>query len=170
LTIDYTPLFNFAKLIIKQRKMMISNSFKTTSVIFVFSLLIICSCSQNQSKNITMDKQKETICSDDCTAKNKTEQMSCKLTSPELQKRKETVIASLKQQILEKKELQSGYAFRFSGTDEVLDELTEFIKTERECCDFFTFAISVSGDKSEAWLELTGADGVKDFIRAELGF
>lgn len=133
-------------------------------------MLTVCACSQTQSKKTAMKQEKETICSDDCTAKNKTEQMSCKLTSPELQKRKETVIASLKQQIIEKKELQNGYAFKFLGTDEVLDELTEFIKTERACCDFFTFAISVSGDKSEAWLELTGADGVKDFMTAELGF
>ena len=144
---------------------MISNSFKAVTI----SILLICGCSQNQSKRPTMNKQKETICSDDCKAKNKTSQISCKLTSPELQKRKETVIASLKQQILIKKELQNGYAFKFQGTDKVLDELTEFIKTERECCDFFTFAISVSGDKSEAWLELTGADGAKDFIISELG-
>ena len=149
---------------------MIRNSSKTTSIVLMCSLLTICGCSQNQSKDTTMNKQKETICSDDCTAKNKTGQMSCKLTSPELQKRKETVIVSLKQQVLEKRELQNGYAFKFLGTNEILDELTEFIKTERECCDFFTFAISISGDKSEAWLELTGADGAKEFIISELGF
>lgn len=116
-----------------------------------------------------MNKEKETVCSDDCTAKNKTGQMSCKLTTPELRERKETVIASLKQQIIEKKELENGFAFKFLGTDSILDELTEFIKTERECCDFFTFGLSISGDKSEAWLELTGADGAKDFIISELG-
>jgi hypothetical protein len=46
---------------------------------------------------------------------------------------------------------------------------SEFIKTERECCDFFTFNLSISGDKSETWLELTGAEGAKDFISTELG-
>lgn len=46
----------------------------------------------------------------------------------------------------------------------------EFIKTERECCDFFIFGLSVSGDKIQIWLELTGAAGAKDFITAELGF
>lgn len=101
--------------------------------------------------------------------KIKTDKFSCKLTTPELQKRKESVIASLKTQILSRKELQNGYAFRFAGTDTVLDELTEFIKTERTCCDFFTFKLSVKGDKSEAWLELVGAEGVKDFITMELG-
>jgi hypothetical protein len=51
----------------------------------------------------------------------------------------------------------------------MLDELTEFIKTERECCDFFVFNLSISGDKSEAWLELTGEEGAKNFIESELG-
>ncbi len=37
----------------------------------------------------------------------------------------------------------------------MVDELTEFIKTERECCDFFTFNLAISGDKREVWLELT---------------
>lgn len=85
-----------------------------------------------------------------------------------MQERKLTVLASLKKQIIERKELPNGYAFRFDGSDNVLDELTEFIKTERECCSFFTFNLSVSGDKSELWLELTGVEGAKDFITQEL--
>ena len=46
--------------------------------------------------------------------------------------------------------------------------LAEFIKTERRCCEFFVFGLSVSGDKSEIWLELTGPEGTKDFISSEL--
>jgi hypothetical protein len=67
------------------------------------------------------------------------------------------------------KSISYSCAFKFPGTDKVLDELTKFIKTERECCDFFTFNLSISGDKSKAWLELTGIDGAKDFISTELG-
>lgn len=78
------------------------------------------------------------------------------------------MLESLRKQVLEKKELKNGYAFKFKGTDEMLDELTEFIKTERECCNFFTFNLSVGGDKTEIWLELTGAENVKDFIKTEL--
>lgn len=147
---------------------MTGNLYKATTALGLL-LLTMCNCSQNQSKKTAMNKPGEAVCSDDCTAGNPAGRMSCKLTSPELQKRKETVIAGLKQQILDKRELPNGYAFKFTGADKVLDELTEFIKTERECCDFFTFAMSVSGDKSEAWLELTGADGVKEFIISELG-
>lgn len=94
----------------------------------------------------------------------------CKLTSKELRERKETIIASLKKQILEKKELSNGYAFKFAGTDNVIDELSEFVKSERSCCNFFTFGLSYSGDGKEAWLNLTGPEGTKDFIRTELGF
>lgn len=135
--------------------------------------LTACNNSDKGTTNkSTMTADKETTTStfsDNCKAKNKINELSCKLTTPELQKRKETVIASLKQKVLDKKELTNSYAYKFSGTDEILDELTEFIKTERTCCDFFTFGLSVSGDKSEAWLELTGVDGAKDFITAELG-
>lgn len=107
-------------------------------------------------------------CSATCTGGQATE-LVCTLTSAELRERKETVLASLRRQVLEKRELSDGYAFRFAGSDEVLDELLEFIKTERTCCAFFTFGLSVSGDGREAWLQMTGAQGVKYFIEVELG-
>ncbi len=94
--------------------------------------------------------------------------IACRLTTPELQERKRTVIASLQKQLLESKELPSGYAYRFEGTDETLDELTAFIKTERLCCDFFSFSLSVQPDRN-VWLALTGPEGAKDFIVAEIG-
>lgn len=127
--------------------------------------LILSGC----KNELGADKLSFSLCSDECKAKSANGVMACKLTSPELQKRKETVLASLKSQLTGRKELKEGYAFKFPGTDKMVDELVEFIKTERECCDFFTFNLSISGDKSEAWLELTGAEGVKDFIAAELG-
>ena len=96
--------------------------------------------------------------------------LACKLTTPELQQRRATVIESLRKQILETKELGNGYAFKFHGTDTMIDELTTFIKTERECCDFFTFTMTISGDKNSVWLELKGPDGTKEFITSELGF
>lgn len=98
-----------------------------------------------------------------------TMQLSCKLTSPELRKRKETVIAELKQLLIEKNELTDGYAFKFKGDDQTIDKLTEFVKSERQCCDFFIFDISMSGDKSNAWLKLTGPKDAKEFITTQLG-
>lgn len=104
-----------------------------------------------------------------CQATNSKTALTCKLMPEELRLRKETVLKSLKEKVLEKKELKDGYAFRFAGTDENLEELMSFIKAERECCDFFIFNLSISGDKSEVWLALTGVEGAKDFVTEELG-
>ncbi len=93
-------------------------------------------------------------------------ELACKLTSPELRKRKDEVIASLKSKILEKQEIKEGYRYKFNGSDEIIDELAEFVKTERQCCDFFDFDLSISGD--EAWLSITGPEGTKQFIKDEL--
>lgn len=95
--------------------------------------------------------------------------MVCKHTTAELNERKATVLASLKGKMVEYKELEDGYTFRFDGSDAMLDELHSFIQTERQCCSFFTFGLTVSGDPSTAWLSLTGPEGVKDVIHDELG-
>lgn len=76
-----------------------------------------------------------------CSGFSQTEQtdnhtIACKLSEKEQSARKELVLTKLKKSILEKQELDSGYAFRFPGNDQMLDDLTAFIKSERECCSF----------------------------------
>ena len=130
----------------------------------IYSLLILItlttlSC-QDKSKKMTTNQ----------VIPNKTMiAPSCKLTTSELQQLKSTVIGRLKKQVIQTKELANGFAFKFTGTDQMLDELIEYIKTERRCCDFFTFNLSIKGDQSEIWLELSGAEGTKDFLKSELG-
>ena len=124
--------------------------------IAAFAFCLLCSCNKTQYGS-------------SYTAKNAKTELTCKLMPEELRQRKETVLQSLKSKLLDRRELPNGYAFKFPGNDEVVDELIEFIKTERECCDFFVFTLSVSGDKSESWLHMTGVEGAKDFITEELG-
>ena len=92
--------------------------------------------------------------------------LTCKLTSPELQTRKMQVIAALKSKVLVSREVHNGYEYKFESTDKMLDQLTEFIKSERLCCDFFDFTISIK--KETVWLLISGPEGAKDFIRKEL--
>ena len=99
---------------------------------------------------------------------NKQNVLTCSLSTPQLQKRKQTVSASLKENVLRREELSNGYAYQFRGTDEVLDEILIFIKTERQCCTFFEFNLSVHREGS-VWLELRGPNGAKKFIDAEVG-
>jgi hypothetical protein len=135
--------------------------------LIIVAALTLVGCN-NIPETKMADNKTDTSCESRYQAKNKSTELSCKLSSPELKERKATVLTSLRKKVIEKKELANGYAFRFEGSDKTLDELFEFIKTERECCDFFTFNLSISGDKSEAWLELTGVDGAKDFVTNEL--
>lgn len=96
--------------------------------------------------------------------------LSCKLTTPELQQRKKTVIAELKNQVLEKVETDRGFKYKFEGSDKMLDLLNSFIKTERLCCDFFVFTLTASSDTKYSWLELSGPERTKDFIKHEIDF
>lgn len=127
---------------------------------------------QNDSYMTKNNEHKASSCGSGCQEQEEhgSVQLSCQLTSVELQKRKTTVLANLKEKMLSKEEIENGYVFKFSGSDELLDELIEFVKTERTCCNFFKFNLSISGDKSETWLELTGPKGAKQFIVTELGF
>ncbi|MDR2272066.1 MAG: hypothetical protein LBF27_14265 [Sphingobacterium sp.] len=134
--------------------------------IFIISLLALSIRGKSQDR----ETKNLTSCTESCSDKCSTKTLACKLTSPELQKRKETVIASLKKQVIKKNEIENGYTFEFEGDDKIIDELTEFIKTERLCCDFFDFEIKVSGDRSAALLSITGPEGVKEFINSELEF
>ena len=93
--------------------------------------------------------------------------LTCKLTTPELQKRRDTVIRNIKESALEKTEIHEGVRLTFSGKDEVLDTLLNFIKTERMCCEFFEFHLSVQNDV--AVLKIAGPEGTREFLRHELG-
>jgi hypothetical protein len=101
---------------------------------------------------------------------NEQAKLTCKLTTPELQQRKKTVIAELKNQVLEKGETDNGFKYKFDGSDKMLDLLNSFIKTERMCCDFFVFTLTASSDAKFTWLELSGPVGTKDFIKNEIDF
>jgi hypothetical protein len=96
--------------------------------------------------------------------------LTCKLTTPELQDRKRTVIAELKTLVKERKEESNAVLYKFESTDKNIDLLSSFIKTERLCCVFFEFNLDVSSDSEFMWLKLSGPDGVKDFITEEIGF
>lgn len=68
----------------------------------------------------------------------------------------------------EVRELPSGYAFRLPNKSEVLMTTAQFIALERLCCPFFGFGVEVERENGSVWLSLTGREGVKPFIMAEI--
>jgi hypothetical protein len=67
------------------------------------------------------------------------------------------------------RELSNGYAFHLSNDPDVLQTVAQFIALERFCCPFFGFTIEVEREGGAVWLSLTGREGVKPFIMAEIG-
>ena len=136
--------------------------------ILIFSgcvVLFFSGCRHQSEKGINPSGL-SALCKDNCN-KNKKQELTCKLTSPELQQRKATVLESLRKQIIGSKESENGYSFKFKGSDKMIDELTEFAKSERQCCDFFTFNISITGDTSIVTMEITGPKEAKEFIQGK---
>jgi hypothetical protein len=66
------------------------------------------------------------------------------------------------------RELPNGYAFRLPNDRDVLLRAALFIDLERLCCPFFGFGVEVEREGGAVWLSLTGRDGVKPFIMAEI--
>lgn len=71
--------------------------------------------------------------------------------------------------VQEVEELPDGYAFRFQSEAEQILTLAEFITLERRCCSFFTFRLEIQSGNGPLWLRLTGGQGVKEFLRDEMG-
>jgi hypothetical protein len=66
----------------------------------------------------------------------------------------------------ERRESTEGFSFRFTAED--YSRIVEFIANERLCCPFFHFTLEVSPAQGPIWLHLTGPDGAKSFLQAEL--
>lgn len=66
-------------------------------------------------------------------------------------------------------ELPGGYAFRLPNDADTLVRAAEFVSLERLCCPFLGFTLEVEREGGPVWLRLTGREGVKAFIREEVG-
>jgi hypothetical protein len=96
--------------------------------------------------------------------------LACNLFGLTEQQRKRQ--QELRQQLFEDgrevRELSDGYAIGLPATTTTILAAAEFVTLERLCCPFFRFELSVGGNAEPLWLRLTGEEGVKEFLKAEL--
>ncbi len=83
------------------------------------------------------------------------------------QERRATLAGQLHNAVSQVQELPDGYMFSYSA--DLYFTLTEFVSLERQCCPFFTFRVTVEHDNGPLGFQITGRDGVKEFIQEELG-
>jgi len=92
-----------------------------------------------------------------------------KAMTPAQRKRHSEVLSpALKSAKLAASELPDGYAFEFPSDAKTFATVSEWIGNERLCCPFFEFDIHVRDNSAPLVLRITGPDGVKQFIKAEL--
>lgn len=119
-----------------------------------------CATMNGQSGNVTEQK------------KSKQKPIfACNMLALNTEERKRHIEVSkrLRDATKEERELPDGYGFRFSSDQPTILLVSEFIARERLCCPFFTFEMVVEPEDGPLWMRLRGAEGVKDFIKAEFG-
>ena|SRR5829696_10494369 len=92
--------------------------------------------------------------------------IACTLNDAEFREREQEILQKLMRAVRERKELADGYGFRFSTDDNLLREITEMVILERKCCPFLDFKIAIEAGNGDIWVEMTGAQGAKEFIAA----
>ena len=92
--------------------------------------------------------------------------IACSLTDAEFRQRRNEVLPRVLQKALEQIELENGFTYRFASGDEILNAIAEMVNLERKCCEFLRFQITVETGNRDIRLEITGADGAKEFVAA----
>jgi hypothetical protein len=90
--------------------------------------------------------------------------VACTLSAAEMRARGEDVVAPLFARVQHLEELPDGYRFAFPAETDGVRDLLEFILSERACCPFFTFELTMASPHQLVWLSLRGGEGVKEFV------
>jgi hypothetical protein len=64
-------------------------------------------------------------------------------------------------------ELPKGYEFQYSPAQISVADVAQWVVAEEKCCPFFNFHIDLEKQGTLVCLGLTGAEGIKQFIRSE---
>jgi hypothetical protein len=75
------------------------------------------------------------------------------------------IVPKLYKSVQEIQELPNGWAWRLSGTSEILMLVAEDLNIERLCCPFVHYKLEIEPNGGPFWLHMTGGEGVKEFLR-----
>ncbi len=74
------------------------------------------------------------------------------------------VVRDLYGGVVSTEELPDGYRLTYPGSDEWAKKLSDFIRSERDCCPFFVFELRFEPDRGPIRLSIRGGEEVKEFL------
>lgn len=89
----------------------------------------------------------------------------CKLTGPELQRRKAALQKEIFAQVERVTEFDNGYIFYFKDEGDFIEKLVDYTLAEKKCCPFFQIDLSIKPDSEGIEWKLSGPDGVKEIMK-----
>jgi len=92
--------------------------------------------------------------------------VACTLSPAALQARRENLLHGLVRRTKDRRELTNGYSLRFAAESGVLSEIARTVDSERQCCRFLRFAVTVEPDAGPITMDLTGPPGTRELLAA----
>jgi|SRR5712691_13146756 len=94
--------------------------------------------------------------------------IACTLGPAALKARREDLLGGLVRRAEERIDVPNGYRVRFQSEPGLLTTIARVIETERQCCRFLRFDLTVEPDECAVWLEFTGPPGTREFLAGML--
>ena len=82
--------------------------------------------------------------------------------------RREGLLSDLMRRAEGQEDLSEGLRLRFAAAEDTLTSITRAVETERHCCRFLRFGITVEPYGGPIFLELSGPPGTREFVAALL--
>lgn len=95
--------------------------------------------------------------------------IACNLSPADLRERASDLLPGLLRFADARTLVEEGFAFRFPAEATVLNSIFATVVSERECCPFFCFQLTLEPENGPVWLTLTGPVGTRDFIESLIG-
>ncbi|MBN4081066.1 hypothetical protein JYT44_01745 [Caldithrix abyssi] len=129
------------------------------------NLFSCSSCSEGKElENVKSIERKETLMFESKSLQISGSQknlMVCKLTGPELQRRKQELQTEIFRELKNIRELEDGYAFEFENKDGLELSVADYLLAERKCCPFFKINYIMHPYDEGLEFHLTGSPEVK---------
>jgi hypothetical protein len=90
--------------------------------------------------------------------------IACTLTPGDLRRRASELLPALVTRAESYERLDEGLRLRFAASSETLQAITRVLDTERQCCQFFRFQLTIEPGLGPMVLDVQGPAGTAEFL------